>query len=93
MLPVPLDPRLNELFGLLELLGVEIVQGMVVIKVFRPRNELLEGDGSVGGQREILDVIDFTGPDRTRYNQYHEGDQHKASHERLRRRAKPVKTA
>src|SRR5437762_7406352 len=65
-LAVPLHPRLEELLGLLKLFGVEVMQGMVVIEVFRSRNELLEGDGTVARKGEIFDEIDFTGPDRGR---------------------------
>ena len=51
-----------ERLDLVELLGVEVVQAVVVVVVFRAGDELLEGGRAVLRQGEVLDEADVAGP-------------------------------
>src|SRR5437764_410767 len=59
--PVPFDPRLEVGNRRVVVARVERMQRVIVVVIFGAGNGLLEGDGAVLGQREVLDVADIGG--------------------------------
>src|SRR6266478_10106577 len=56
-LPETLQPRLRELLGLFELLGVQVMEAVVVIVVLGAGDELPQTHGPILGEREVLDKL------------------------------------
>ena len=53
--PISLDPLGEQLLGLVELLGVEIMQAVKIVVLPRPGNQRLQHLFAVLGKREFLD--------------------------------------
>src|SRR5712691_5200654 len=70
-----LQPRSRELLGLLELLGVEKVEAMVVVIILGARDKLPQAYRTVFGEGEVLDVPNFaTGRPRAEEDSRHHPD-------------------
>jgi len=75
---VPLDSRRQKLVGLVELLGVLVVDAVVVVIILGAGNQLFERLGPVFGESKVLDVANLFRTGRAGHSDREAGDKHEA---------------
>ena len=79
-LSMPLVPGRRQFTDLVKLLRIQEMQGVVVIIILRPRDQLFQDHGTVGGQGKILDKFNFPAPTNRRDHHDKSSPRHGTAH-------------